>query len=181
MRAHIVVLIDCAWQEAQTRFCGFISDRLAHRLRTVERISLDWAAVESQGAASRRIWQISRQLNQMGYRLALLMDNFDAVFENQLLTPDAVDELRPLTLEIALVVATETPAARPGPRVGRIPAVQRDDPALRGPHRTEAGLAGSLLREAYPPSSPCAMTLEMTGFASVPLHVWVILAGTETC
>ncbi len=33
----------------------------------------------------------------MGYRLILLMDNFDAVFQNQLLTPDAIDGLRPLT------------------------------------------------------------------------------------
>jgi hypothetical protein len=37
------------------------------------------------------------------------MDNFDAVFENQLLTPASVEELRPLTREMALVVATEQP------------------------------------------------------------------------
>ncbi len=105
----VVTQIDCAWQEAQQDLLVFLCDRLIRQLRTVERIDLDWAAVEGQSSASRRIWQISRQLNHMGYRLILLMDNFDAVFQNQLLTPDAIDELRPLTLETALVVATEHP------------------------------------------------------------------------
>lgn len=101
--------IDCDWEDAQTDLLGFAADRLAHQLQTVERIQLDWVSVEGQPGASRRLWQMSRQLNQLGYRLVLLMDNFDAVFENQLITPDSVDELRPLTRETALVVATEQP------------------------------------------------------------------------
>jgi hypothetical protein len=105
----IVYKVDCDWQDAQRDLLGYIADRLTHHLQTVERIQLDWAAVENQPGASRRLWQISRQLNQLDYRLVLLLDNFDAVFENQLITADSVDELRPLTRTTALVVATEQP------------------------------------------------------------------------
>ena len=52
---------------------------------------------------------MSRQLNQMGYRLVIMMDNFDRVFEAQLISRDNADELRPLTLEVALVVASQQP------------------------------------------------------------------------
>lgn len=104
----LVVLVDCDWQEAQDDLLGHAADLVANHLRA-ERIQLDWAAVEQQPGASRRLWQMAHQLTLMDHRLVLLMDNFDTVFENQLLTPDSVDELRPLTREMALVVATEQP------------------------------------------------------------------------
>jgi hypothetical protein len=105
----VALRIDCDWQDAQDDLLGHIYSRLVHQVREVERIQLDWAQVEAQSSASRQIWQVSRQLNSLGYRLVLLMDNFDTVFENQLISPETVDELRPLTLELALVVATEQP------------------------------------------------------------------------
>lgn len=179
----IVVLIDCAWQEAQQDLLGFISDRLAHRLRTVERISLDWAAVESQSTASRRIWQISRQLNQMGYRLALLMDNFDAVFQNQLLTPDAIDELRPLTLEIALVVATEHPLHDLDRELAASPLFNVMTQLFVGLIEPEAALRWvHSYCEAYPAILPvCDDLLEMTGSHPFLLHrLGDILAEAET-
>jgi hypothetical protein len=104
----VVTLIDCDWQEAQDDLLGHVADRVEQQLRA-DRIKLDWAAVEQQPGASRRLWQMAHQLSQMDYRLVLLMDNFDTVFENQLLSPETVDELRPLTREMALVVATEQP------------------------------------------------------------------------
>lgn len=104
----VVVMIDCDWQEAQDDLLGHVADRVANQLRS-ERIKLDWGAVEQQPGASRRLWQIAHQLTLMDYRLVLLMDNFDTVFTNQLLTSESVDELRPLTREMALVVATEQP------------------------------------------------------------------------
>ncbi len=104
----VVVMVDCDWQEAQDDLLGHVADRVESHVRN-ERIKLDWSAVEQQPGASRRLWQIAHQLTQMDYRLVLLMDNFDTVFENQLLTPEMVDELRPLTREMALVVATEQP------------------------------------------------------------------------
>lgn len=104
----VPVIVDCEWQEAQDDLLGHVADRIASQLRA-ERIQLDWATVDQQPGASRRIWQMAHQLNRMDYRLVLLMDNFDSVFKNQLLTPDSVEELRPLTREMALVVATEQP------------------------------------------------------------------------
>ena len=104
----VVVMVDCDWQEAQDDLLGHVANRVANQLQA-ERIKLDWGAVEQQPGASRRLWQMAHQLNTMDYRLVLLMDNFDTVFANQLLTPESVDELRPLTREMALVVATEQP------------------------------------------------------------------------
>jgi hypothetical protein len=104
----VVVMVDCEWQDAQDDLLGTVAKRVMAQLQA-EHIPLDWAAVEQQPGASRRLWQMSHQLNIMDYRLVLLMDNFDTVFENQLLTPASVEELRPLTRELALVVATEQP------------------------------------------------------------------------
>jgi hypothetical protein len=105
----VIARVDCDWQDAQDDLLGHIARQMTYQVREVDRIPLEWPIVEQERAQSRRIWQIARQLNQMGYRLVLFMDNFDAVFENQLLNPATVDELRPLTLEMALVVATEQP------------------------------------------------------------------------
>ena len=105
----VVLKIDCDWRDAQSAFLTYVADRVEQHLREVERIPLDWVALEQQPGASRRLWEMSRRLNQLRYRLVLLMDNFDSVFTDQLLTPESMDELRPLTRELALVVATEQP------------------------------------------------------------------------
>ncbi len=104
----IVVLIDCDWPEVQQDLLGYMAECLRQRVEE-ERIGLDWNAVDGQTSKGRRIWQIARQLSQQGYRLVLVMDNFDRVFEQQLIQQDTSDELRPLTMEMALVVATQQP------------------------------------------------------------------------
>ena len=104
-----VCKIDCDAQEAQEDLLSFLQQRLLHQLRQEERLPLDWRAVENQPSMGRQIWQIARQINDMNYRLVVLFDNFDSVFQRQLISMDAVDELRPLTLELAMVVATEQP------------------------------------------------------------------------
>lgn len=105
----IVTEIDCDWQEAQEDLLGYVLQRLVRQLRHEERIGLDWSAIESETAVSRKLWRIARQLNEMEYRLVVLFDNFDSVFEQQLIPLESIDELRPLTLELAMVVATEQP------------------------------------------------------------------------
>lgn len=105
----VVCKIDCDWQEAQEDLLGFAFQRISHQIQHEERIGLDWHEIEAEEVVARRLWRIARQLNNMEYRLVLLFDNFDSVFERQLLSLDAVDELRPLTLELAMVVATEQP------------------------------------------------------------------------
>lgn len=105
----IVSKIDCDAREAQEDLLNFLYQRLLQQLRQEARLPLDWRVVESQPSVSRQIWQIARQINEMSYRLVVLFDNFDSVFQRQLISMDAMDELRPLTLELALVVATEQP------------------------------------------------------------------------
>lgn len=104
----IVTFIDCDWPEARQDLLGFFAEHLRRRIER-EQIGIDEGAVDSQTSRGRQIWQIARQLSQMGYRLVVVLDNFDRVFEDQLIQRDASDELRPLTLEMALVVATQQP------------------------------------------------------------------------
>jgi hypothetical protein len=105
----LALWIDCDWQEAQVDLTGWIYQRLVEYIREQVKIPLNWARVEGQSSASLRIYQMVRELNERDFRLVLLLDNFDRVFENQLITTATVDELRPLTLEAALLVATEQP------------------------------------------------------------------------
>lgn len=105
----ITVLIDCDYQEAQENLLLHVYTVLTHQLREKERIGLTWQEIDTQPGMGRRLWFVARELNEMNYRLILLFDNFDSVFERQLISMDAVDELRPLTMELAMVVATEQP------------------------------------------------------------------------
>jgi len=105
----VVTWIDCDWQDAQQDLVGWIYQNLQTHVRDHAKIALNWARVEAQSTDSRRIWQLARELGEQGFRLVVLLDNFDRVFENQMVNPDTVDELRPLTLELAILVATEQP------------------------------------------------------------------------
>ena len=66
-------------------------------------------AWRQQPTAIRRIYQVARTLSEQEGRLVLLLDNFDRVFENEAIDIETIDEFRPLTLEMALLVATEQP------------------------------------------------------------------------
>ena len=103
----VVALIDATGLKPQD-LLGFMAEHLRKSVEA-ERINLDWDTVTGQSSMGRRIWQIARQLDQLGYRLVLVMDNFDRIFEHQLIQQDTSDELRPLTMEMALVVATQQP------------------------------------------------------------------------
>ncbi len=104
--AVLTVRADCHRSDTPDSFMDYLANVVAQQARN-NMPPLDWALVEAQSSANRRLTQIVRQAGQMGYRLVLLLDNFDKVFGN--LPPDVVDQLRPLTLEMALVVATEQP------------------------------------------------------------------------
>ena len=72
-------------------------------------VDIDWPRIEQQPTAIRRIYQVARTLSEQEGRLVLLLDNFDRVFENEAIDIETIDEFRPLTLELALLVATEQP------------------------------------------------------------------------
>lgn len=105
----LVTWVDCDWQDAQANLIGWIYAQVAEQVRADGSLPVNWGRVEAQGSDSRRIWQLARDLKEQEMRLVLLLDNFDRVFESQLISADAMDELRPLTLEMSLLVATEQP------------------------------------------------------------------------
>ncbi|MEM7127166.1 MAG: helix-turn-helix domain-containing protein [Chloroflexota bacterium] len=105
----ITILIDCDYQDAQENLLLHVYTVLVQQLQEKERIELTWREIEAQPGMGRRLWTVARELKEMDYRLILLFDNFDSVFERQLISMDAVDELRPLTMELGMVVATEQP------------------------------------------------------------------------
>ena len=105
----VVIWVDCDWPDAQQDLIEWVYKNLLRHTRDEAKLPLNWARIEAQSTPSRRVWQLARELNEQEFRLVLLMDNFDRVFEEQWMTPDTVDELRPLTLELALLVATEQP------------------------------------------------------------------------
>lgn len=105
----LVTWVDCDWQDAQENLIGWVYKTLQVQVRDHYRIELNWAQIERQPAPSRRLWHLARTLNEREFRLVVLMDNFDRVFENQQMNAETVDELRPLTLELSLLVATEQP------------------------------------------------------------------------
>lgn len=106
----IVAKLDCDWQECHQDLLGFLSQEVRRRVEAADAAGeVDWGRVDAQSSPGRRIWQLARQLGQAGVRLVVLMDNFDRVFEEQWIHSDAADELRPLTLEMALIVSTEQP------------------------------------------------------------------------
>jgi len=100
---------DCDWPAAREHLTKFISQHLRAQLQEDKNLGLNWADIDSATSSGQQIGQIIHQLNQKQIRLVLLLDNFDHVLQSQNITPDMVNELRPLTSELGLVVATEYP------------------------------------------------------------------------
>lgn len=105
----IILRIDCGWQDAQADLLGLTYMRLEQLLRD-ESFSVDWSDIDNSESAGRRMWLMARQLNRAErYRIVLLYDNFDKVFRSEFSSEDKLNEMRPLTSELAMVVATEQP------------------------------------------------------------------------
>lgn len=105
----IVGHYDCDWPAAKAHLTEFICQRLSAQLEeeTHRHLNLDWSRINSATSPGQRIGQMVHQLDQLQIRLILLLDNFDHVLRSEHVTPDMVNELRPLTNELGLVVATE--------------------------------------------------------------------------
>ena len=105
----IVGHYDCDWPAAKEHLTEFINQRLTAQLQeeTYRHLNFDWSRINSATSPGQRIGQMVRQLDQLQMRLILLLDNFDHVLRSEHVTPDMVNELRPLTNELGLVVATE--------------------------------------------------------------------------
>jgi hypothetical protein len=98
---------DCDWPAAQSHLIEFISQSLRMQLEPEKHLGLDWSQIDQASSPGLKIGQIVRQLDQQQIRLVLILDNFDHVLRSDKVTPDMVNELRPLTNELGLIVATE--------------------------------------------------------------------------
>lgn len=105
----IVALHDCGWPEAQKNLPKFINQHLRLQLEPEKRLELDWSRVERFGSPGQQIGEIVQQLNRQYKRLVLILDNFGHVLRNDQITPDMINELRPLTSELGMIVATREP------------------------------------------------------------------------
>lgn len=105
----VVVLVDCGLPDARTDFIGFLCRAIAATIQRETGLAreIGFAPDESGGPQPARLAVAMRRLNERNYRLILLLDSFDRVFAQ--LPADTVNELRPMTLQAALVVATEQP------------------------------------------------------------------------
>ena len=105
----MVAQLDCGWLDGQDSVFDFVASRLRQQVRAAGDVSLDWDQVDKQSTASRRVWHINRQLAESGRRLVLFIDNFDSVLQEHGPSPAFVEQLRPLSLGMPIVVATEQP------------------------------------------------------------------------
>lgn len=105
----IVGHYDCDWPAAKVHLTEFIFQQLKAQLQDEEHLQLDWSQLRNAASPGQQIGQIVRQLDQYQIRLVLLLDNFDHVLQSDQVTPDMINELRPLTSELGLVVTTDYP------------------------------------------------------------------------
>ncbi|RME78277.1 MAG: hypothetical protein D6784_02640 [Chloroflexi bacterium] len=105
----IVGLYDCRWPEAQTNLPEFVRQQLVAQLQADQNIPEDWLAIDIQSSPGQHILQLTRRLNQHGFRLVIMLDNFDSVLQSKHISPDMLNQLRPLTDELGLIIAATQP------------------------------------------------------------------------
>jgi DNA-binding winged helix-turn-helix (wHTH) protein len=107
----VVHYYDCAWPEAKSDLLAFLVDPLCEQIRQQGLDhGIDLEQIHQERDAGDRLHRLVAELKQSGYRPVLLLDNFDSLIVNAGAEMERkIDQLRPLTREIALVVASERP------------------------------------------------------------------------
>lgn len=105
----IVLLVDCNWPEVRQNLLSFLAQRVETQLKTQKPFLVDWKAIPDNASPSRRLFQMAVQANKNDMRLVLLLNNFDALLQNEYLKLEDLEELRPLTSELGLVVSSRQP------------------------------------------------------------------------
>ena len=80
-------------------------------------VRLAWEEIEREKRPVDKLRTIVRQLAREQVRLALLLDNFDIVLKEEAVELPELNELRPLTRELALVVSSEQPLPDVNPKL----------------------------------------------------------------
>lgn len=107
----IVVYYDCAWPDAATDLLAFLADGLRRHLQQMDAPpAIDLERIRQEPEANERLRRLVVELRRAGYRPILLLDNFDTLIIGA--GPEMegkINQLRPLTRELGLVVASERP------------------------------------------------------------------------
>lgn len=100
---------DCIWPEAHAHLTRFLSNQLKQQIQQISGLKMNWPSIEQTSSPGLQIGLMVQQLDREGIRMVLLLDNFDSALRSSSITPDIVNELRPLTSVLGLIVATEQP------------------------------------------------------------------------
>ncbi len=119
-------------REEKGRFMQSLVDFVIQELKALEAeenpetglygVHLDWDPIEENPVGTKpspvsTLHKIVRQLARKQVRLALLLDNFDIVLKKDAVDLSELNELRPLTRELALVVSSEQPLPDVNPKL----------------------------------------------------------------
>jgi hypothetical protein len=105
----IVLPADCKRPEVKENLRQHLAEALSARLRQEQPFAIEWDQVPAPSSPSRRLLALASQANRAEFRVVLLLNNFDAVLEGSHLTQDQLNELRPLTSELAMVIGSRQP------------------------------------------------------------------------
>lgn len=105
----VILAADCRRSEVKERLRQHLAETLSAQLRQEQPFDIDWSQVPDADSPSRQLLALASQASRAGFRIVLLLNNFDAILEAPYLSQDQLNELRPLTNELALVVGSRQP------------------------------------------------------------------------
>jgi hypothetical protein len=105
----IILSVDCKRPEIKTHLLKHLADTLNSRLREERPFAINWDQIRDDDPPSRTLLALASQANQAEFRVVLLLNNFDAVLEGKHLEQAQLNELRPLTSDLALIVGSRQP------------------------------------------------------------------------
>lgn len=105
----VVLAVDCKRPEVKEGLREHLAEMLSRQLRQDQPFSVDWDQVPDESSPSRRLLDLASQANRAEFRVVFLLNNFDVILKGRHLTQDQLNELRPLTSELALVIGSQQP------------------------------------------------------------------------
>lgn len=105
------IYFDCAWPEAKPDIFTFLTTQIEQHLeKHVPNLQIELHNGLTEQESKDALRHLTGQLTSAGYRPILLLDNFDTwIIEASAEMEHKINQLRPLTREVVLVVASEQP------------------------------------------------------------------------
>lgn len=174
----ISLLINCNWPDARADLLGFLARELAARLHQDNAFQVDWDQVTREDSASRQLWLMATCASEAKFRIVLMLNNFDVIIADKLLSHHQINELRPLTPELALVIGTKQPLNDIDTGLESSPLLQVLRPLYIGLLERDGAAAWiESYRQAFPELSPelSEPLLQITG-----MHPFLLARLRET-